>query len=117
MHGIHWQLLRFNFLQILSRDSICRRRATTPTFLLPSHYPTTPRLFYEPKESGTAPLSPQLQAYSWHNLGRFDGEHYRDLCKKVVVDGNELSHCYFSGKFDIALSICTDSYLLFERRR
>ncbi|KAJ7466343.1 hypothetical protein FB451DRAFT_1093297, partial [Mycena latifolia] len=48
----------------------------------------------------------------------FDGEHYRNLCKKkVVVDGNELSHCYFSGKFNIALSICTDSYLLFERRR
>ncbi|KAJ7147401.1 hypothetical protein C8R43DRAFT_889949, partial [Mycena crocata] len=48
----------------------------------------------------------------------FDAQHYKDLCKtKVMVDGVELSHCYFSGKFDIALSVCTDSYLLFERRR
>ncbi|KAJ7621834.1 hypothetical protein B0H17DRAFT_887211, partial [Mycena rosella] len=48
----------------------------------------------------------------------FDGQHYRDLRKKkVVVNGEELPHCYFSGKYDISLSACTDSYLLFERRR
>lgn len=48
----------------------------------------------------------------------FDGEHYRNLCaRKVVVDGKELSHRYFSGENDIALSVCTDSYLIFERRR
>ncbi|KAJ7652366.1 hypothetical protein DFH06DRAFT_1418733 [Mycena polygramma] len=48
----------------------------------------------------------------------FDGENYKSLCrKKVVVDGQELSHRYFSHKNNIALSICTDSYLLFERRR
>ncbi|KAJ7624105.1 hypothetical protein DFH06DRAFT_1481700 [Mycena polygramma] len=48
----------------------------------------------------------------------FDGENYKSLCrKKVVVDGQELSHRYFSHNNDIALSICTHSYLLFERRR
>jgi hypothetical protein len=48
----------------------------------------------------------------------FDGQNYRNLRKKkVVVDGEELPHCYFSGKNDISLSICTDSYLLFDRRR
>ncbi|KAJ6545534.1 hypothetical protein B0H19DRAFT_1266953 [Mycena capillaripes] len=48
----------------------------------------------------------------------FDSDNYRNLRKtKVVVDDQGLSHCYFSSKYDIALSICTDSYLLFERRR
>ncbi|KAJ7247743.1 hypothetical protein C8J57DRAFT_1240684 [Mycena rebaudengoi] len=48
----------------------------------------------------------------------FDGQHYRSLLtKKVVVDGKELSHRYFSGKYDIALGICIDSYLLFQGRR
>lgn len=48
----------------------------------------------------------------------FDGQHYKDLRNKnVVVDGQELPHHYFSSKYDIALSVCTDSYLLFERRR
>ncbi|KAF7335395.1 hypothetical protein MVEN_02192100 [Mycena venus] len=83
------------------------------------------------------PLIPRLQGYFMspqkvqqllyrhnykHKSGTiadvFDGEHYRNLCKKkVVVDGKELPHNYFSGKNDIALSICTDSYLLFDRRR
>ncbi|KAJ6451859.1 hypothetical protein C8R47DRAFT_998287 [Mycena vitilis] len=48
----------------------------------------------------------------------FDGAHYRTLCKtKVTVDGKTLPHHYFSGKHDIALGICLDSYLLFDRRR
>ncbi|KAF7378176.1 hypothetical protein MSAN_00242100 [Mycena sanguinolenta] len=48
----------------------------------------------------------------------FDCEHYKQLCtQKIVVDGRELNHRYFSGEFDIALGFCTDSYLLFERRR
>ncbi|KAJ7307666.1 hypothetical protein DFH08DRAFT_927436 [Mycena albidolilacea] len=37
--------------------------------------------------------------------------------KKVTVDGRELAHCYFSGKYDIALGVCMDSYLLVDRRR
>jgi hypothetical protein len=48
----------------------------------------------------------------------FDGIHYRTLLtEKVTVDGTQLSHCYFSGKYDIALGICMDSYLLFDRKR
>jgi hypothetical protein len=48
----------------------------------------------------------------------FDGIHYQNLRKtKVTVDGRELAHCYFSGKYDIALGVCMDSYLLFDRRR
>lgn len=48
----------------------------------------------------------------------FDGECYRQLrTPKVVVDGTELNHCYFSGEFDIALGFATHSYLLFDRRR
>ncbi|KAF7334036.1 hypothetical protein MVEN_02309100 [Mycena venus] len=48
----------------------------------------------------------------------FDGEGYKQLrTRNVMVDGKELSHRYFSGKYDIALGICTDSYLLFDRRR
>ncbi|KAJ7231818.1 hypothetical protein C8J57DRAFT_1091622, partial [Mycena rebaudengoi] len=44
----------------------------------------------------------------------FDGIHYRTLQQKnVVVDGQELAHTYFSGRYDIALGICTDSFLLF----
>ncbi|KAF8160562.1 hypothetical protein K438DRAFT_1463706, partial [Mycena galopus ATCC 62051] len=48
----------------------------------------------------------------------FDSQHYKELLtRKVVVDGKELGHCYFSGMYHIALGACTDSYLLFERRR
>lgn len=48
----------------------------------------------------------------------FDAEHYLALCKrKVTVDGQELPHKYFSGKHDIAFSVCFDSYLLYKRRR
>ncbi|KAJ7733130.1 hypothetical protein B0H16DRAFT_1732424 [Mycena metata] len=48
----------------------------------------------------------------------FDCEHYRTLCtQRVVVDGHKLSHNYFSNPYDIALGFCTDSYLLFDRRR
>ncbi|KAJ7310778.1 hypothetical protein DFH08DRAFT_718583, partial [Mycena albidolilacea] len=44
----------------------------------------------------------------------FDGEHYRTLCQQnVTLDGKVLPHKYFSGKYDICLGICLDSYLLF----
>jgi hypothetical protein len=46
----------------------------------------------------------------------FDGEHYRTLCQQnVVVDGQILPHRYFSGKYDVCLGVCMDSYLLFKR--
>lgn len=48
----------------------------------------------------------------------FDSEHYKNLCnQKVIVDGKELGHKYFSGKHDIAFAICLDGYLLYKRNR
>lgn len=48
----------------------------------------------------------------------FDSIHYRTLCKQYVeVDGEELDHKYFCGKFDLALGVCLDSFLLFKRNR
>jgi len=48
----------------------------------------------------------------------FDGQHYKNLCNTwVTVDGNQLSHKFFSDKWDIAFSTCFDSYLLYKRRR
>ncbi|KAJ7333281.1 hypothetical protein DFH08DRAFT_1020774 [Mycena albidolilacea] len=45
----------------------------------------------------------------------FDSIHYRTLRKQnVVVDGKTLPYKYFSGRYDIALGICLDSYLLFK---
>src|SRR6266568_4787061 len=39
-------------------------------------------------------------------------------CKEnVTVDGEKLKHKYFSGKHDIAFSICLDGYLLYKRHR
>nr|GAT46989.1 predicted protein [Mycena chlorophos] len=35
----------------------------------------------------------------------------------VVVDGQQLPYCYFSGKNDIALSFASDSFLIYESRR
>ncbi|KAJ7190323.1 hypothetical protein GGX14DRAFT_382297, partial [Mycena pura] len=44
----------------------------------------------------------------------FDGALYKELRQqRVIVDGIELGHCYFSGKYDIALGFCCDAYLLF----
>ena len=48
----------------------------------------------------------------------FDGEHYQKLRRtRVTVDGKKLPHKYFSGKNDIAFSVCLDGYLLYKRRR
>jgi hypothetical protein len=48
----------------------------------------------------------------------FDGIHYRTLQQtNVTVDGVERPYKYFSGKHDIAFSLCTDAYLLFKHRR
>ena len=48
----------------------------------------------------------------------FDGEHYQNLTRtRVTVDGKKLAHKYFSGKHDIAFSVCLDGYLLYKRRR
>ena len=51
-----------------------------------------------------------------HICDVFDCQHYRGLLdKKVVVDGHEQDHCYFSNPNDIAFSFCADGYLLFKR--
>lgn len=48
----------------------------------------------------------------------FDAHHYRTLCNKnVEIDGVRRPYKYFSGKRDIALSICTDGHCVFRRRR
>jgi len=48
----------------------------------------------------------------------FDSEHYKKLTwTRVTVDGKKLAHKYFSGKYDIAFSVCLDGYLLYKRRR
>jgi len=48
----------------------------------------------------------------------FDSLHYQNLCKKkVTIDGKKLGHNYFSGKHDIAFSVCLDGYLLYKRNR
>ncbi|KAJ8582823.1 hypothetical protein M405DRAFT_749678, partial [Rhizopogon salebrosus TDB-379] len=48
----------------------------------------------------------------------FDGAHYQRLRRhRVIVDGEKLPYQYFSDPRDIALSLCTDSYLLYKRRR
>ena len=82
------------------------------------------------------PLIPQLQGYfqstkmiealSYHaayDLAKgnisdvFDANHYQWLlCHHVMVDGEKLPHQYFSYSRDIALGLCTDSYLLFRQR-
>ena len=35
----------------------------------------------------------------------------------VTIDGVEQAHKYFEHKYDIALSLALDSYLLFKHRR
>lgn len=48
----------------------------------------------------------------------FDGEWYHSLLDTpVTIDGVAQPHCYFNHKYDIALSLAVDSYLLFKRRR
>jgi hypothetical protein len=79
--------------------------------------PRLQKLFANPKVSKNL-----LYRHNYTRTGDiadvFDGEHYRNLCRtKVTVDGKQLPHCYFSGKRDIAFSICLDSYLLYKRRR
>jgi hypothetical protein len=48
----------------------------------------------------------------------FDSLAYRSLCQTAVtVDGKKLRHHYFSNSEDLALSVCTDAFLLFKRHR
>lgn len=57
-----------------------------------------------------------------HTPGRttdvFDGDHYRSLLgKRVVIDGHETSHTYFSDPRDIALGLATDGFGPFKHRK
>lgn len=48
----------------------------------------------------------------------FDSENYKKLRNhRVIIDGVKYHHRYFSDPDDIALGVCTDSYLLFKSRR
>lgn len=48
----------------------------------------------------------------------FDGSIYRNLLdKRVVVDGQQLSHTYFSDPRDIALGLSTDGFAPFHHRK
>lgn len=48
----------------------------------------------------------------------FDGDHYQDLLgRKVVVDGVEWSHKFFSGERDVALGLMLDGVQTFKRIR
>jgi hypothetical protein len=47
----------------------------------------------------------------------FNSELYKELCTKFVhVDGAPQSYKFFEGKHDIALSLCTDGYLIFGKQ-
>ena len=60
----------------------------------------------------------QYQSQPGKILDVFDGAHYQRLLRhRVIVDGVKLNHRHFSGYQDIALSLCTDGYLLFGRQR
>lgn len=48
----------------------------------------------------------------------FDGAIYQKLCRhRVVLDGEKQDHRYFEDPHDVAFSVCTDGFLLFQRRR
>jgi len=85
------------------------------------YIPLIPRLqnfFTNPKI-----IEELLYRYNYHMVPSiisdvFDSEHYKNLRRtRVTVDGKKLDHKYFSGKNDIAFSVCLDGYLLYKRRR
>ncbi|KAF5315532.1 hypothetical protein D9611_004820 [Ephemerocybe angulata] len=48
----------------------------------------------------------------------FDGALYlKSLRHRVVIQGVKQDHKYFDGPRDVAISVCTDGFLLFDRRR
>ncbi len=48
----------------------------------------------------------------------FSSEHYKTLRRSpVIIDGQELPYNHFSDPRDIALGLCTDAFLLFQRHR
>ena len=85
------------------------------------YFPIIPQLqgFFQ------SPEMIELMSYRQHYVSSsemirdvFDAKHYKKLCKKhVSIDGVGQPHKYFSHDEDIALGLCVDSYLLFNRRR
>lgn len=48
----------------------------------------------------------------------FSGSHYQEMLRRrVEVDGEKLRHNFFSDRRDIAVGVCTDGFLLFNRNR
>ena len=82
------------------------------------YFPLIPRLqgFFQSVEQI------QLMEYRFNFESRpnnvsdiFDGVHYQKrLRERVVVDGEELGHRYFSDHRNVALALCTDGYLLYK---
>ncbi|KAF9070518.1 hypothetical protein BDP27DRAFT_1220615, partial [Rhodocollybia butyracea] len=60
---------------------------------------------YKPSEDGTV-------------KDVMDGDHYRCLCrKKVVINGEEHSHTFFSDSRDIMFGLSTDGFAPWKRRK
>ncbi|KAJ7266112.1 hypothetical protein C8J57DRAFT_1469942 [Mycena rebaudengoi] len=103
---------------IACRYSDCQEPRFTAVGKPHTAYSATSPSFPDFKDTSPTPRRHNYKRIAGSISDIFDSEHYRTLCtKKVVVDGKELPHRYFSGKNDIALGFCSDSYLLFERRR
>lgn len=47
----------------------------------------------------------------------FDGQHYKKLTQEYVeIDGVQFLHHYFSDPRNVALALCTDSYILYKSK-
>ena len=90
-------------------------------FFEPLYFPLIPRLQgFSQNEDMVTKMSYRAEFHHdpTHIRDVFDSAHYQRLHRhRVVVDGEKLNHQYFSDSHDIALSLCTDSYLLYRRRR
>lgn len=108
----------------LSSCSFCSEPRFTPAEKprrLFCYIPIIPRLqgyFQNPKLVELLLYRHHYQHKSGTIADVFDSAHYRTLRKQnVVVDDETLGHKYFSGKYDVALGVCLDGYLLFKRNR
>ena len=83
-----------------------------PVHLLSSD-PSPPRIFPEQSNSHQKSYRWNLQANNSKICDIFDSAHYQCLLRHHdILDGEKLSHRYFSNPHDITLSLSTDSNLL-----
>ncbi|KAF8833389.1 hypothetical protein BDN67DRAFT_861141, partial [Paxillus ammoniavirescens] len=109
---IHHQSCPFCEEARLNADGKPRRQFT--------YFPLIPRLqgyFQNQEMIKLMSYRAQYQQNPGEIADVFDGNHYQRLLRhRVVVDGEKLNHRYFSGSRNIALSLSTDSYLLYKRQ-